>query len=393
MLSDLHSENNLLKRHETHGKPHSFSVVIPTRGRYSLIERILTSLEKAAIYSKATIEVIIIDDSPYQTEVKIKSLCQRYGARFIKGPPSVREKRNIGIRESKGEIIFFVDSDCEVSCDIFDEHLKMYNKTDTGGVLGITEFTGKETATWKIVKRTKFLDAFFFAKTLQNYVDSAPWGTCTNLSLKKEILEKVGGFDTKFPFRLGGDDTDLGIRINKAGYKIKMNPNAMVFHTRETWNNFVSVAKRAFRWGRMDYFIFYKKHKDKISLIFCKPITIFLVLLSIGLIRAAITNFLFALFLPLAWLLSFLFLNSLFKNISLKEPLKNICFEMPAQFLHFIFDFGTALESIKNKSLSALFKAPLDDPRQAIILWNEKVREAWSTVLSALIVLLIFMAV
>jgi GT2 family glycosyltransferase len=370
------------------------SVVVPTHGRSDLLRNLLVSLQKAISYSRIiSVEVIIVDDSPPEQRNQIKHLCQTFEARYLAGPSSVREKRNLGIKEARGEIVLFVDSDCEVTPSIFNEHFKMYDETDKGGVLGITEFTGKETTTWKIVKRTKFLDAFSFAKTLKDYVDSAPWGTCTNLSLKKKILEKVGGFDARFPFRLGGDDTDLGIRINKAGYKIKMNPNAVVFHSRETWNNFISVARRVFRWGRMDYFVFYKKHTDKISLIFCKPIALFLLLLSIGFIRAIVSDFLFALFLPLAWLPSFLFLNSLFKIISLKEPLKNICFEIPAQFLHFLFDLGTALESIRNKGSSAFFRAPLDDPRQAIILWNEKVREAWSVVLSVLIVLLIFMVI
>jgi len=369
-----------------------FSVVTPTRGRVHLVGNFLTSLRKAILSCDILAEVIVVDDSPLEQRKKIKSFCQRFGARYLDGPSSVRGKRNIGVREARGKIIFFVDSDCEVSANIFREHLKMYDKPDTGGVLGVTEFVGKETATWEIVRRTKFLDAFLFAKTLHKYIDSAPWGTCTNLSIKKEILEKVGGFDTEFPFRGGGDDTDLGIRINKAGYKIKMNPNAIVFHTRETWNDFVSIAERAFRWGRMDYYVFYKKHKDKISLIFGKPVTVFLLLLSISLIRTAISNW-FALFLPLAWLLAFLSLTSLFKIISFKEPLKNICFEIPAQFLHLLFDFGTMLESIKNKSASAFFKAPLDDPRQAVILWSEKAREAWSIVLSVLIVLLIFLAI
>ena len=371
-----------------------FSVVVPTHNRINLLKGLLISLQKAIANScDVSVEVIIVDDSTSEQRNQIKHLCQKFEARYLEGSSNVREKRNLGIREAQGQIILFVDSDCEVSQNIFKEHVRMYDKPDTGGVLGLTEFFGKKTTTWEIVKRTKFLDAFSFAKTLCNYVDSAPWGTCTNLSIKREILVEIGGFDIKLPLRLGGDDTDLGIRINKAGYKIKMSQNAVVFHTRETWNVFLAVEKRAFRWGRMDYYVCHKKHKDKISLTLPKPITVFFSVLFIGLIRVMMGNFLSALFLPLAWLLTFLFIFSLFKIISSKESLKNILLEMGAQFLHFLFDFGTALESINNKSLSAFFKAPLDDPRQVIILWNEKVKEAWSIVLSILIILLIFIVI
>lgn len=370
-----------------------FSVVVPTHGRINLLKNLISSVQRAIINGDVFVEIIIVDDSLVDQQDQIKQLCQRFKVRYVKGPLNVREKRNLGIKEARGEIILFVDSDCEVSQNIFEEHLKMYNNPDTGGVLGVTEFAGKETTTWKIVKRTKFLDAFSFAKTLCNYVDSAPWGTCTNLSFRKRILEKVGGFDTNFPFRLGGDDTDLGIRINKAGYKIKMNPNAIVFHTRDTWNNFLAVIKRIFRWGRMDYYVFYKKHKDKISPTFPKPVTVFSFLLILGFVKAITNNLLLGLSLPFIWLLLFLFLSALFKIVSSKDSLKSIFFEISAQSLHFLFDFGTIIESIKNKKLLALFKAPLDDPRQVIVLWNEKVGEVWSITFSTLFILLIFMVI
>lgn len=369
------------------------SVVVPTHGRVNLLNNLFISLQKASSNCNISIEVIIVDDSPTDEQNQIKELCRSFGARYINGPQNVRMKRNIGIKASKGEIILFVDSDCEVSENIFEEHLKIYNELDTAGVLGVTEFVGRENITWKIVERTKFLDAFSFAKTLNNYIDSAPWGTCTNLSFKKEVLEQIGGFDTNFPFKLGGDDTDLGIRINKAGYKIKMNPNAIVYHTRETWNNFLAVTKRAFRWGRMDYYIFYKKHKDKISLTFPKPITLFYFLLILGCIKAVVGNILLGLLLPFIWLLVFLFLNAFFKTVSSKDSLKSALFEIPAQFLHFLFDFGTTLESIRNKNLTVFFKYPLNDPKQIIVLWNEKIREMWSITFSTLLILIFFMVI
>jgi cellulose synthase/poly-beta-1,6-N-acetylglucosamine synthase-like glycosyltransferase len=370
-----------------------FSVVVPTHGRVDLVKKLLLSLKKAALHSKVATETIIVDDSTQSERDKIEDLCKHYGAKYISGSHNVREKRNCGIKESRGEIVLFVDSDCEVVPNIFEEHIKIYNEPDTGGVLGVTEFTGKESFTWNIVRRTKFLDSFSFAKTLCNVLNSAPWGTCTNLSFRKQALENVGKFDTTFPFRLGGDDVELGIRMNNAGYKIKMNPDATVFHTRETWSNLLVVAKRVFRWGRMDYYIFYKKHKDKISLTSPKPIMIFLFLLFFGLIRAIMNNTVFDLSFPFIWLSLFLSLNALLKITFLKDPLKNTFFEIPAQFLHFLFDLGTVLESIKNRSLLVFFKEPMYGPGQVLFLWNEKVREVWCIVLSIFVTLLILIVI
>jgi glycosyltransferase involved in cell wall biosynthesis len=370
----------------------TLSVVVPTHRRADLLEKLLISLKKA--YSKCNTlpEVILIDDSAGEQRNRIEKLSVRFGAIYLRGPSSVREKRNMGIERSSGQIILFIDSDCEVSEDIFIEHMRMYNEPDTGGVFGITEFVGEENYAWRIAKRTNLLDVCSFAKTLSRYLDSAPWVGANNLSVRKEILEKIGGFDTSFPFLLGGDDTDLGIRINKAGYKIRMNPQAIVFHSRETWRSLTSIAKRAFRWGRMDYYIYYRKHKEKLSLSSIKPVAFLFLLMPIGFTKSFVSHSYGAAFLPLFWLVVFMLLNSIFKLASSTESIKTLPLELPAQFLEFLFNFGTAFESLKNASLSVFFKAPLSDPRQIVLLWDRKVRETWSLILSILMVIL-FLAV
>jgi GT2 family glycosyltransferase len=364
------------------------SIVVPTHDRVDLVEKLLDSIQRASSKCNASIEIILVDDSVPERRRRIEQLCQRSGAICVRGPPSVREKRNMGVRLARGQIVLFIDSDCEVSENILNEHLKMHERPDSGGVLGITEFVGKENFAWRIVKRTSLLDACYLAKTLSRYLDSAPWTGANNLSVKKKILEEIGGFDTSFPFRLGGDDTDLGIRINKAGYKIRMNPDAIVFHTRETWSSLISIARRAFRWGRMDYYIYYRKHEEKLSPSFIKPTVVFLFLVLVGLLKAFASNFLSGVLLPVFWLAIFLFTSSVLKLASLGESLKELPFEASAQFLTWLFDAGTALESLRSRNLTFIYKTPLGDPRRVIVLWNEKVRETWSLVISIMMILL-----
>ena len=369
-----------------------FTVVIPTKGRVNLLEHLFISLNKARKHSNTKIESIIIDDSPRNEQKKIEKLCEIYKVKLILGSSNVREKRNIGIAKAKGNIIFFVDSDCEVSPNIFLEHLKMYENPETAGVLGVTKFIGEKTKMWKIIERTKFLDAFNFAEKYHNRLDSAPWGTCTNLSVKKEILEEVQGFDTSFPFKLGGDDMDLGIRINKAGYKIKMNPEAVVFHTRETWSSFSAIIKRVFRWGRMDYHVLYKKHHGDLYVTFPKPIIIFLFYVIFGLIIFAFSKEpILGLLIPSSWLFFFIIIKALLR-MKLKGNFKDCFYYLFAKFFHFTFSLGTMLESIKNISFSFFFKERIDDSKQMFILWSEKVYIAWSFLFTSIFVsILIFL--
>lgn len=45
--------------------------------------------------------------------------------------------------------------------------------------------------------------------------------------IRRKILDELGGIDTTLP---GGDDLDLSMRINKAGYKTMINPDAFIIH-------------------------------------------------------------------------------------------------------------------------------------------------------------------
>lgn len=375
--------------HESDNKPSClFSVVIPTQGRSNLIEKLLISLQRAITQSKVVVEVIIVDDSPPAERDKIKSLCLQYSASYLSGPPNVREKRNCGIEKSKGEIILFIDSDCEVSQNIFEEHLKLYDKADAAGVLGITEFTGKETITWKIVSRTMFLDSFSFAKTLNKITDSAPWGTCTNLSFRKEVLEDVGKFDTTFPFRLGGDDTELGVRINEAGYKIKMNPDAVVFHTRETWSKLSALIERAFRWGRADFHIL-KRHPQLGHVAFPNFFTtlLFIALASLAYILTDHSDI--AVIIIITWIISVLLVEAIIKVIRAGEKPSFVFFELVATLLNLVFDAGTVFESLRRGSISMLYKKIIYTPAQLIFEWESEAVRSWSIAIGLLLTLIV----
>jgi glycosyltransferase involved in cell wall biosynthesis len=313
-----------------------FSVVIPTQGRFDLVEKLFSSLQRAITQSKVAVEIIIVDDSPQPERDEIVRLCQQYGARYLSGPQNVREKRNLGIEKSKGGIILFTDSDCEVTKNIFDEHLKLYTEADTAGVLGITEFKGKENNIWKIISRTMFLDSFSFAKTLYKVTDSAPWGTCTNLSFRKEVLENVGKFDTAFPFRLGGDDTELGVR------------------------NFFTVL-------------------------------FFIVFACLAYILTGHSDV--AIMIIVVWMLSTLLIESIIKVIRAGEKHYFIVFEFMATLLNLIFDAGTIFESLRRGSCTMLYKRIIYTPALLIYEWESEVVRSWSIIIGLLLTLIVMWAI
>lgn len=76
--------------------------------------------------------------------------------------------------------------------------------------------------------------------------------TTSSMGIKREVLEKVGGFDTDFNFNHA--DGDLFIRIKRSGYKIIFNPNIVSHH-----NMRLGPSRNALYIGT-DTGTFYKKH-------------------------------------------------------------------------------------------------------------------------------------
>ena len=232
-----------------------FSIVIPTWNRSHLLDALLKSLyEERQNYQGGQTEVLVVDSSKDTEKENIVASCDKYDAIYIEGDDSVRKKRNKGIIASKYDYILFIDSDVVVEKGLLDEYVSAYKSNShvkLGGVLGYTEFVGKKTFWWKILELTSLINSFSFARDYPFH----SWTIGNNVSFKKSILEEIGMFEENFPFKLGGDDLDMTYRVTKAGYMIGSAPNAVTYHSRETWNNFKAIHNRAMRWGTMERII------------------------------------------------------------------------------------------------------------------------------------------
>ena len=230
------------------------TVITPTHGRVDLVAQLLISLHAARQAYSGPAEVLIVDSSPANESEKIQRACSEHDAICHCMPNNVRQKRNWGIQNAKYPIILFIDSDCVADVNLLVEHARLYSSNtipDLGGVVGLTRFVGKENWVWQIIRRSSTLDAFSYPERYQ----VVPWGPTCNISYRRYVLEKVGLFDTTFPFILGGDDTDLGLRVTDSGYRIMTSAHAIVEHEKRTWTRIYDIAQRRYRWGRMHYYL------------------------------------------------------------------------------------------------------------------------------------------
>jgi glycosyltransferase involved in cell wall biosynthesis len=364
------------------------SVVIPTYNRSRHVTALLKSLCQAKKPYNVPSEIIVVDSSDENESSIIMAACNKNKAQYLKGSQSVRQKRNYGVDKSQYSVILFIDSDCIVHPNLLIEHAKIHQSGDDmlGGVYGLTRFTGKRSKLWQVIERTPMIDVFSFAEKYP-YVQ---WAIGNNISYCKNIFQEVGGFDTTFPFRLGGDDLDLGLRITQAGYYIKTNPKAITFHTRKTWNSLRAILDRTRRWGRMDYHI-YQKHSFLRQ--FCLPkrsIILFLISFvaigeSIILLKPRLV------FLPFIWLIIVLLIDSTL-NLKKSEPLwPTLMYEMAAQTIRLFYETNTFWEFLRHGRLSIFFKRIIFSTQQIQIEWKSEVRSAWSHISGLLLLLILIL--
>jgi glycosyltransferase involved in cell wall biosynthesis len=351
------------------------SIIVPTEGRASLVWKLLSSLRQARENYNGVSELWIIDSSGGEEQRLIQAACEEHGANYQIGPKNVREKRNKGIEMARYPILLFTDSDCEADPQLLVEHARLYIKDGTsqlGGVVGLTQFSGDRNWLWEIIDRTGFVDAFTNAKR-HDYVQ---WGTTSNISYKKVIVESIGRFETAFPFRLGGDDVDLGLRVTDSGHKLQCNPNAIVYHTRETWDSTLTFARRIWRWGRMHFYIFRRYPKRQI-IILPRLITVLLLLLLAALVRSVTTGSYLLLLAPALWFFLTIGLSVLIYTRWVQKGLSETFYSFLAALFFQIFEFGVVFEGLIHANFQVLYmEISSSPPNKDVFL--KKNAEIWA---------------
>jgi len=354
------------------------SIVIASKGRVKFLEELLESVQIARSNFTGVSEVILVDDSNENDILEIDRLCKKYSARRIYHSPSVAEKRNVGVRESKYDIILFLDSDCIASPNLLNEHMKLYSTEQVGGVAGLLEFVGEDTWFWNAVNKSPFVICFGLPKML----NEVPWTPTANLSVRKDVFDLVGGFDRSFPDKPGGEDVDLGLRITKNGFVFKCTKDGLVYHSKKTWVPVGDMVKRLWHYGSANYYLM-DKHPDwTVGTLPKKPVIAFVILLFT--IAMMFINPLFTMLFPI-WLLSDNLLTAVMFNRFSNFNNSTLMQQFIVQWLIFHNDMGFIWRCIVKQRFSYIFKDVVYYERQMEgILYNGAI-STWSNLIALMI--------
>lgn len=230
------------------------SVVIPVKGRVALLRAQLASLRVAVDRSPVPAEVVVVDDSDPADAAAHRANCREFGARYVTGPRHVGAKRNLGVEQARYDLILFTDSDCRVSPDVVERHVKTLRSAGArvGGVAGPTFVEHGQAPASRIMRWSKLIN-----DDLERPLRCATvtWATTTNLAVRREVFEEVGGFPSESLDHVGGEDCDLGLKMSDAGYRIVCDPEAVVMHDQAIADSLVTAGQRLYGYGRSEQWV------------------------------------------------------------------------------------------------------------------------------------------
>lgn len=229
----------------------NFSVIIPTWNRKNALIETLESLYNQSKYPD-NFEIIICDSlSKDGTNIKVKEYIQKNSTdnlRLINAEHNnVSLKRNLGIQESKYEIVLLLDDDCVPFEDYFSKNILAFQATDNKTIL-----CGEYRVDDSLLKTSnyyRFRDSRNHGSIYENKKKSNTdfLGfqriVTGNLGFRKEIIIKEKILFNSSIIGYGFEDVEWGYRLEKAGFRI-LKSNIKVIHNETSMN----LSKYKMKW-------------------------------------------------------------------------------------------------------------------------------------------------
>jgi len=226
------------------------SVIIPAFNAEKNIKKCLNSLEHQTL-SRDKYELLVVDDgSTDRTGELVKKYPEvKYYNKTNAGPASAR---NFGAQKAAGDILLFIDADCEAANDWIDKMMMPFSDSSIAAVKGVYQTKQKRLITRLIqlefeeryskMARSKGLDFMDFSAG----------------AVRKEIFNKLGGFEESLKM---SEDVQFSYKLTDAGHKIVFVESGIVFHQHPSnIRNYLKVKFWRSYW-RMDV---YKNYPKKI---------------------------------------------------------------------------------------------------------------------------------
>lgn len=242
------------------------SVVIPTYQRRGLVVASVRALARQEFDGKFEV-IVVVDGSADGTTEALKEIDVPFPFTVLEQENrGAATARNRGAAAARGELLLFLDDDMEAHPRLLAEHDRSHREGAdvVFGHLPLhpespSNFLSAGIKLWTDGRLERLL-APGASLTLHDLMTG-------QMSLSRELFDRVGCFDTNFTLggTFGDEDIDFGYRLMRAGYRLVFNPDAI------SWQNYIVRPRQYLRqWrqaGRADV-AFARKHPEQAKTIF-----------------------------------------------------------------------------------------------------------------------------
>jgi len=251
------------------------SIIIVNYNVKEFLKNLLHSIHKAS--QNLSIELIVVDNA--SDDGSVEMIKEKFPDVILIANErnlGFGKANNIGLKKAKGKYILLINPDTLVAEDTFIKLIEFFETHPEAGMAGCKilnpdgtlqlacrrSFPGPWTSFTKVTGLSSlFPKSKLFARYNLTYLDENQTYEVDAISgsfmmLRKEVYEKVGGFDEQF--FMYGEDLDLCYRIQKAGYKIFYVHSTQIIHYKGESTKRSSLDETKVFYNAMHLFV--KKH-------------------------------------------------------------------------------------------------------------------------------------
>jgi GT2 family glycosyltransferase len=211
--------------------------VVPTYRRPGLLSSCIESFDQQT--EPPSFEVVVVDDgSADDTASVLRALAStrpwlRWASQPVNRGPAAA--RNRALADATGELVLFVDDDIVASPSLLRTHVQRHDAADDDrlAILGRVDWH----PSLEITPFMRWLDRSGLQFAYDTWLTPGPVELpaaafyTANLSVPRQLVLDVGGFDERFPFA-AYEDMELATRLTARGLRMVYDPTALAYHRR-----------------------------------------------------------------------------------------------------------------------------------------------------------------